>query len=121
MDCIFIVLEELTDIKESLGQVMAVTPNSKIPLGLKQNIRETFKCQICQDSPLKPPVIITKCCKTILGCEECVNQLYSGTEALSKTCPLCRAERGCNETMLLRGLSDFLRLIKECTTTEDEQ
>jgi len=27
---------------------------------------------------------------------------------MRKTCPICRAERGCNETMVLRGLSEFM-------------
>ena len=38
----------------------------------------------------------------------CVDTWYSGPEAMRKTCPMCRAERGCNETMILCGLSDFM-------------
>ena len=26
---------------------------------------------------------------------------------------MCRAERGCNETMILRGLTDFMETIKK--------
>ena len=37
-----------------------------------------------------------------------VNQWYSGDDALTKKCPNCRVERGYSETMLLRGLDDFL-------------
>ena len=52
--------------------------------------------------------------KTILGC---LNSWYSGQEALTKTCPSCRAERGYNETMLLLGLNDFLTEIRKAIQT----
>ena len=49
--------------------------------------------------PIRPPAILSKCCKSsIIGCERCVNKWYSGTEALTKTCPSCRAERGYCDT-----------------------
>ena len=105
-------LEELTDdvafIKDTLTDMMTLNAESKLPMGLKRMLRDTFKCHICHSIPAKPPLIITKCCKNMLGCEACVNQWYSGPEAMTKTCPICRAERGCNETMLLRGLTEFL-------------
>ena len=34
---------------------------------------------------MTPSIIISKCCKTVVGCEKCVNEW-------------CRAERGYNET-----------------------
>ena len=42
-----------------------------------------------------------------------VNTWYSGAEAMTRTSPMCRAERGCNETMILRGLTDFMETIKK--------
>jgi len=42
-----------------------------------------------------------------------VDTWYSGEDAMRKTCPICRAERGCNETMVLRGLSDFMEAIRK--------
>ena len=35
-------------------------------------LRDTFQCKICLRTPLNPPVIMSKCCKTIIGCEACV-------------------------------------------------
>ena len=70
-----LVLEELSTIKDSLYEVTSLTKYTKIPLGLKRAIRDTFKCVICHRVPTVPPVIATKCCKTILGCSTCVNTL----------------------------------------------
>ena len=88
---------------------MAVTKNSKLPLGLKKTLTDCLKCTICA-GPMKPPVIVTKCCKSLLGCEPCVNSWYSGQDALTKTCPKCRSARGYNETMILHGLDPLLQM-----------
>ena len=57
---------------------------------------------------MTPPIIISKCCKTVMGCEKCVNEWYSGPDALIKMCPSRRPQRGYNETMLLRGFDNFI-------------
>ena len=64
---------------------------------------------------------MSKCCETIIGCERCVNGWFSGPEALTKTCPACRTERGYSETMVLRGLDNFLVEVKKVIQTEDER
>ena len=87
--------------------MMTLSADNSIPMGLKRILRETFKCRVCHTVPINPPVIVIKCYKTILGCESCINSWYSGEDALTKTFPSCRAARGYNETMLLRGLDDL--------------
>ena len=114
-----VVLEELGSIKESVEEAMSLTKYTKIPLGLKRIMRDTFKCQICYNVPIVPPVIVTKCCKTILGCSACANSWYSGEEALTKTCPSCRVERGYNETMILQGLETFLTNMHQAIQHEE--
>ena len=114
-------MKDIGNIKDSLLDMFSLNEKSHIPLGLRRVIRDTFQCTICRQVPIHPPVIVTKCCKTILGCEECVNTCYSGPEMLSKTCPSCRAERGCNETMVLRGLDDFLVQMAKVLVTDDER
>ena len=37
-----------------------------------------------------------------------------------KTCPICRTERGCNETMVLHGLTEFLECIRKVYTENDD-
>lgn len=116
-----LLLNEVENIRETLDDMMTLTEDTRVPMGLKRILRDTFKCHICHSVPIKPPVIVTKCCKNILGCESCINTWYSGPDALVKTCPACRAERGYNETMLLRGLDEFLKQIGRVIQTEEER
>ena len=74
-----ILLENVDNIKDTLGDVMSLTKDTQIPLGLKRLLRDTFQCYICRAIPIRPPVIMTTCCKKILGCEPCVNSWYTGT------------------------------------------
>lgn len=117
-DKLDLVIDELGSIKSTLSNMMTLNENSAVPLGLRSIIANTFKCTICHSVPIKPPVITTKCCKTILGCEDCVNTWYSGDEALTKTCPSCRAERDYNETLLLRGLDEFLNQVSKVMASQ---
>lgn len=94
---------------------------SKLPVGLYRIVRDAFQCRICFCVPIRPPVVISKCCKVIIGCERCVNGWYTGTEALTKTCPSCRAERGYSETMILKGIDNFLTEVKKVIQTADER
>ena len=64
---------------------------------------------------------MSKCCKLILGCERCVNQWFCGPDALLKTCPACNTERGYSETLMLKGLDNFLTEVKNVVQTEDER
>jgi hypothetical protein len=98
--------------KSSIEDIFAISKDSKIPYGLLQVIKETFKCSICHCIPIKPPLIVTKCCKyIILGCDECTKNWYKGEDALTKQCPRCKAERGFSDVMVLRGIDDFLQKI----------
>lgn len=101
-------------VKEQIKELLMCTTDSKvqIPLALKNSLKENFKCRICHSLPIKPPVMISRCCRNLLGCESCCSNWYSGLEAMSKRCPLCRAERGLSETMRLIGLDDFLEILQ---------
>ena len=98
------VREDIETIKDTIQDILHLNNRSKFPLGLLRLLRDTFQCKICLGIPIKPPVILLKCCKTIIGCERCVNEWYSGSEALTKTCPSCRTERGYSETVIVRGI-----------------
>ena len=43
-----------------------------------------------------------------------------GSSALTKMCPSCRVKRGYNETMLLRGVDDFITEVQIVIQTQDE-
>ena len=99
--------------------MMSLTADTNLPMGLKRILRDTFKCQICHTVPIRPPVIITKCCRNLMGCQACVDTWYSGTKAMTRMCPMCRADRGCNETMVLRGLTNFMDGIRKLYNEDD--
>eukprot|EP00731_Ephydatia_muelleri_P007940 Em0004g278a len=107
---------DIADIRDSTSAILSLTKLSKIPLGLKRLLKENLSCQICSASPIQPPVVMAKCCHSIIGCEVCVNAWFSGPEALTKSCPRCSSERGYNETMRLMGLDDLLLGIKDLFT-----
>ena len=107
--------DEVASIRDILEDMMSLTPDTHILMGLQRVLRDTFKCQICHSVPVRPPVIVTKCCRNILGCQVCVDTWYSGPEAMTMTCPMCCAEWGCNETMVLRGLTDCWNNSRPCT------
>ena len=115
------VREDVDAMKEAIKDILHLNENSKRPMGLQRLICDAFQCKVCLAIPIKPPVIMSKCCKSVIGCERCVNAWYTGPEALTKTCPACRTERGYSETMILRGLDSFLLEIKKVVQTDDEK
>ena len=60
--------DDVSVIRETVTDMMTLTANCNLPLGLKRIVRDTFKCYICHSVPVKPPIIVTKCCKNMLGC-----------------------------------------------------
>ena len=80
--------------------------------GLKLLLTDALKCKICLDSPAKPPLILAKCCKSILGCQQCVNGWYKDG-GLTKSCPACRSPRGLSETMVLLGLDELAEGVRD--------
>ena len=116
------VLSEVQEIRKDLQSLFQVTKQMKLPPGLYRHLNDTFKCHICRSSPIKPPVIFSRCCKRILGCQECVDRWYRGEQGVMKSCPLCRGERAYAETTTLKGLDDFLLAISsllESTSHEE--
>lgn len=79
--------EDIDTMKEAIQDILHLNERSKVPIALQRSIRNAFQCKICLCIPIHPPAIMSKCCKTIIGCEICVNEWYSGHEALTKTCP----------------------------------
>ena len=102
---------ELVEVQTRITKIFELTKSSKVPLGLRELLNQSFTCKICRGI-VDPLVIVTKCCKAILGCDECV-KLWYATDPLSKNCPSCNTERGYVEMMRLHGLDDFLTAIKK--------
>ena len=59
-----------------------------------------------------PPVIFAQCCKSIIGCQICIDTWYRGDDGITQKCPLCGTGHALPETMRQHGLDDFLHAIK---------
>ena len=114
-------LDDVKNIKEMLVKVLSVTSSTKVPIALDSLFRDTFKCTICAVVPIEPPIIASKCCKSILGCQSCVDTWFSGENACSKTCPKCRTERGYAETMRLNGFDELLKELKKIMSSDTDE
>ena len=103
---------EVLVMQDQLRRIFTIDRRMKIPVALQSLLMDSFKCQICQTAPICPPVIFARCCKSIIGCEMCVDTWYRGEDGISRNCPRCLTERALPETMRLHGLDDFLKAIK---------
>ncbi len=75
---------------------------------LKVIVRNTFKCVVCLRAPLRPPAAFQRCCKSIVGCLRCVDELYSTITTPAAPCPKCRHDRGCSQMTPVLGLDELL-------------
>ena len=121
-DCLAQLIDSVEIIKNDIDQIKTLTRDAttKLPLGLETALQEAFKCTICHHIPIRGPMIVAKCCKCIIGCEQCVHTWYSGQDILTKTCPLCRTERGFTETMRLNGLDQLLQAVRNALNVEQD-
>ena len=86
---------------------MQVNQILSLPIRFVKLRQDAFMCKICNATPMKPPLIATKCCSSLLGCEECVNAWYEGVDGLSKKCLYCSDPRGYAFTFNLKGWMNF--------------
>jgi len=47
-------VDEMASIKKTDSDVMSLTSETVMPLGLKRVVKDTFKCQICHAVPVQP-------------------------------------------------------------------
>lgn len=114
------------DIEKTLGSMnkrletlFSVSNSAKLPLGIAATMQTAFMCKICH-SLIKAPVIASKCCRSLLGCQRCVDEWYSGSEGISRSCFNCRRERGYSETFLMVGLDEFLTSVQPLFSDEEQ-
>ena len=100
--------DDIREVKGELSKVFLLTSTMQVPIALRRLLYDTFRCSICRATPMKPPIIFARCCKTILGCQVCVDTWYRGDEGQQRTCPNCRETRAYVDTCKVNGLDDFL-------------
>ena len=53
---------EMALLHKKIDRVFELTKDTPVPLGLRGLLQDTLKCNICHISPMKPPIILAKCC-----------------------------------------------------------
>lgn len=104
-------LREVLKISSKVSKILDVKTKMNWPVGLSSLLQDTFKCSICHTSPLQPPPIFARCCRSIVGCQACVDRWYRGEPGTERKCPLCRGDRGYADTCRIVGLDVFLKEI----------
>ncbi len=103
---------EIGALQGKMDKLFTITKDMPIPAGLKLLLHDALKWKICHATPVKPPIIFAKCCKSILGCQACVDSWYVDG-GMTKTCPACRSARGLSETMIMLGLDDLVEGLRD--------
>ena len=84
---------------------------------------EAFSCIICRQIPAsRKPLIACSEWNSLVGCQKCVNEWYSGLQGLPQKCTKCRWGRGLTKTVVLKGFDKLLqqiRNLKESTSSDD--
>ena len=102
--------KNIKGIKDQLDSLFTVQKTLKVPLALRKIFAEDFQC-VCCEGVMKPPIIFSRCCKRLIGCEACIDTWFKGEGARSKQCPHCGTERAFTETSRVNGLDEFLEAI----------
>jgi len=102
--------DDFKKIKEELVTFMSSLPNS-----IMDQLTGLLKCCICQVVPVRPPLVISRCCKSIIGCEQCVQQLV---QEGSNDCLLCRCSEF--EVMKLNGFDGLISAMDNTITDTEE-
>lgn len=79
---------------DMIKELIVVSSKLSLPIKVIKIVNDSFKCNICLCLPMKPPIIGTRCCNTLLGCSGCIDKWYSGVDSLTKACPNCREPKG---------------------------
>ena len=111
---------DINDVKCMVTEMLEVNKSLPLPLGITKLVKDAFQCKICHETPMKPAIIATKCCSSLLGCEECVNIWYDGVHGLSKKCPHCNEPRGYAFTFQFKVLDDFITGMRKALRSEED-
>ena len=71
---------------------------TQVSPALYEQLLQSFKCAIYQNL-ITPPVIFGRCCKSITGCQGCIDTWYRGEDGMAKSCPRCDTPRALPDTM----------------------
>ena len=67
------IIKSIDNLRDDVSKILQVNKEMGVPVGLCNALTEVLKCKICHAIPMMPPILYAKCCKSIIGCERCVN------------------------------------------------
>ena len=76
-------------INENFESIFKLSKDMPMPPPLHKLVSDAFECNICHSVPMSPPTIYGKCCKSLIGCQECVDRWYSTNDGIGNSCPIC--------------------------------
>ena len=65
-------MNDVGELKNAIRDMLTLNKEARIPLGVHRLLYDMLKCKICLSVPMTPPTIISRCYKTVVGCEKCV-------------------------------------------------
>ena len=57
---------EINDVKYKATEMLEASKSLPLPLGIAEGVKGAFQCKICRETPIKPAIIKTKCCSSLL-------------------------------------------------------
>ena len=104
--------EDIQEVKSEIKKFHYLAFRHKFSLSFLLELEEDFLCIICRRIPARKPLIGCSECNSLIGCQKCGNEWYSGIQGLQRKCLKCRCERGVTKTAVLKGFDKLLQQIR---------
>ena len=57
---------EINDVKYIVTEKLEANKSLPLPLGITEGVKYAFQCKIMHETPIKPAIVKTKCCSSLL-------------------------------------------------------
>ena len=101
--------ENIQEVKGEIKKFHGLAFRHKFSSSFLLELEEAFSCIICRRIPARKPLITCSECNSLIGCQKCVNEWYSGLQGFHQKCPKCRCERGLTKTVMLKGFDKLIQ------------
>ena len=99
--------EDIQEVKSEIKKFHDLAFRHKFSVSLLLELEEAFSCIICRKIPARKPLIACSECNSLIDCQKCVNEWYSGIQRLQEKCPKCCCERGLTKTVVFKGCAKW--------------
>ena len=105
-------LEDIQEVKSEIKKFHDLAFRPKFSVSFLLELEEAFSCIIYRRIPARKPLIACSECSSLIVCQKCVNEWYSGMQGLKQKCPKCRCDRGLTKTVVLKGFDKLPQEIR---------